>query len=86
MNLSEKQKAPVLKNSVKSSVKNPVKNAVKKSNGPSLDWLETLGRQHIALQASTQQAGGLTGGLLPRWFCLLESDPDENNHFIKGYN
>ena len=78
MNLSEKQKAPLVKSSVTSSVK--------KSNGPSLDWLETLGRQHIALQASTQQAGGLTGGLLPRWFCLLESDPDENDHFIKGYN
>lgn len=78
MNLSEKQQTPVLKNHVK--------NHVKKANGPSLDWLETLGRQHIALQAPAQQAGGLTGCLLPRWFCLLESDPDENDHFIKGYN
>jgi len=40
MNLSEKQKASVVKKSVK--------NSVKKSNEPSLDWLETLGKQPLA--------------------------------------
>jgi len=40
MNLSEKQKASVVKKSVK--------NSVKKSNEPSLDWLETLGKQALA--------------------------------------
>ena len=81
MNLSEKQKAPVVKKSVKIC-----KNSVKKSNEPSLDWLETLGKQPLASYDFRQQDDELDGFLLPRWFCLLESDPDENDHFIKGYN
>ena len=82
MNLSEKQKASV----VKKSVKNSVKKSVKKSNEPSLDWLETFGKQPLASYDFRQQDDELDGFLLPRWFCLLESDPDENDHFIKGYN
>jgi len=74
MNLSEKQQAPVLKNHVK------------KANEISTDWLETLSKQHLTLQAPTQKTDRLTGCLLPRWSFLQESDPDENDHFIKGYN
>lgn len=88
MNLSEKQKTPVVKQSV---VIKPLKSWQRQSNAKpaselSLAWLKSLGMQQMSLHAYRQQEGELKGCLLPRWFCLLEVDPDDNDHFIKGYN